>query len=391
MDLIIPTADRLKEVGEYYFSKKLEEVRKLRASGADVINLGIGSPDLMPSKTTIKAATESLLRPESHGYPTSRATPELRLSIAKWYRELYSVNLDKDDNILPLLGSKEGIMFISMAFLNPGDGVLIPNPGYPPYGNVAKLVGARPVYYDLKEDKSWQPNFEELEKKAQGVKLMWVNYPNMPTGERSTPDLFQKLIAFAKRNKILVCNDNPYSLILNPEPLSLLKFDSNLEVALEMNSWSKAFNMPGWRAGMVLGSKPAIDAILQVKSNVDSGMFVPIQAGATEALLNSQEWHRERNETYLARRKIVFAIFDHLGFQYNADQVGLFVWAKAPSAINDLAKYLDRILYEAHVFLVPGFIFGTNGAAFARSSLCQPVEILNKALQRIQAKVWTQT
>jgi LL-diaminopimelate aminotransferase len=384
MDLIIPLANRLNDVGEYYFSKKLEEVRKLKA-----INLGIGSPDLSPSEDTLTSAANAIYDPAKHGYPTSRATIELRTAMAKWYEQIYKVTLNADENILPLLGSKEGIMFISLAFLNPGDGVLIPNPGYPPYGNVAKLIGAKPIYYDLKEENSWQPDFQELQKKVLGVKLMWVNYPNMPTGQRASPELFEKLIAFAKKNKILICNDNPYSLILNERPLSILSFDKGFDCSLEMNSLSKAFNMPGWRVGMALGSKKVINAILQIKSNVDSGMFLPIQAGATQALLNSESWHQARNNIYLERREIVFRIFDYLGFEYNKNQVGLFVWARAPEKIKDLPAFLDRILKEAHVFIVPGFIFGTNGKNFARSSLCQPVEILNEALKRISKVNWS--
>jgi LL-diaminopimelate aminotransferase len=389
MDMIIPPASRLSEVGEYYFSKKLEEVRRLKDTGANVINLGIGSPDLSPSETTIAATVESLNSSTSHGYPTSRATPVLRNAIAKWYGDVYKVSLNPEENILPLLGSKEGIMFISMAFLNPGDGVLIPNPGYAPYGNVAKLIGARPVLYDLKEENSWEPDFEELQNKIKDVKLMWVNYPNMPTGQRAKSELFERLVQFGKKNNILICNDNPYSLVLNPAPLSILKFDPTFECCLEMNSLSKAFNMPGWRVGMALSRKSVINAILQVKSNVDSGMFLPIQAGAVAALSNSAKWHEARNNTYLDRREIVFAIFDHLGFRYKKDQVGLFVWAKAPENIKDLPAFLDKILYEAHVFIVPGFIFGTNGKSYARSSLCQPVDVLKDALNRISKMKWS--
>jgi aspartate/methionine/tyrosine aminotransferase len=321
----------------------------------------------------------------SHGYTTTRGSIDLRKAIVTWYEKTYGVKLAGLENVLPLLGSKEGIAYISLSFLNPGDGALIPNPGYPPYTNVTKLVGCRPLHYDLTEENNWLPDFEKIEKMdLTRVKLMWVNYPHMPTGTRASSELFEKLVRFARSKKILLINDNPYSLVLNPNPLSLLSFDPKLECALELNSMSKAFNMPGWRVGMAIGSKSVIDTILQVKSNVDSGMFLPIQVGATEALANSTSWHDERNKIYKARQSLVFKIFDQLKFTYNKNQVGLFVWAKAPESVKDIKAFVDRILHEAHVFFVPGFIFGTNGEGFVRASICATEEKLEEVLERLK-------
>ena len=379
-------AERLKQVGEYYFSRKLEQVRKMRASGIDVINLGIGSPDLAPSSAAIEAARQSLLSEKSHGYASYRGTPELRQAMADWYQRTYQVKLDPATEVLPLLGSKEGILYLSLAYLNPGDRVLVPNPGYPAYSSVASLIGAKVIHYDLKEESGWYPDLDDLEKSdLSGCKLMWVNYPHMPTGKSATGELFERLMEFGKRRGILICNDNPYGLVLNRDaPLSLLNRDPALETCLELNSLSKSFNMAGWRVGMILGNAAVIDAVLQVKSNVDSGMFLPVQAAAISALGTSLSWHEERNQVYRERREVVWRIFDRLGFSYDRSQVGLFVWAKAPSEVPDVEAFVDDLLERLHIFLTPGFIFGTNGAGYARASLCAPVEILKEAHGRLE-------
>jgi len=380
-------ADRLGEIDEYYFSKKLDEVRKLKAQGIDVINLGIGSPDLAPSKNTMDAAIKAIQNEKNHGYAPYRSSPELRKALSSWYQKLYDVRLDSESEILPLLGSKEGILYASLAFVNPGEKILIPDPGYPAYTSVTRLIGAQVETYDLLSENDWLPDFRQLEKKdLKNCKMMWVNYPHMPTGRRADKKTFLDLIDFASSRNILLCHDNPYSLVLNQEkPLSILQFDPKMETCIEFNSFSKAFNMAGWRVGMAAGHQKVINAILQVKSNVDSGMFAGIQAGAIAALDNSETWHKERNEIYQERRQIVFQIFDTLNFKYDPKQVGLFVWAKAPDSVSDLGVFVDQLLYEAKVFLVPGFIFGSNGKRFARSSLCATAENLKEALSRVKA------
>jgi LL-diaminopimelate aminotransferase len=381
------TAERLQNTDEYYFSKKLDEVRKLKSQGIDVINLGIGSPDLVPSRQTMDAAVKAIQSDKGHGYAPYRSSPELRQALAAWYKRLYNVTLEPNSEILPLLGSKEGILYTALAFVNPGEKILIPNPGYPAYTSVTKLIGAQVETYDLLNENDWLPDFNELEKKdLKNCKIMWVNYPHMPTGRRAEKKTFLDLIEFAKSRGILLCHDNPYGLVLNEEkPMSILQFDPKMETCVEFNSFSKAFNMAGWRVGMAAGHKDVIDAILTVKSNVDSGMFTAIQAGAMAALENPESWHEERNNIYQERRKIVFKIFDALGFKYDPKQVGLFVWAKAPESVSEIGSFIDQLLYEARVFLVPGFVFGSNGKRFARSSLCAPVETLNEALSRVKA------
>ncbi len=386
--MIIPGADRLKDVSEYYFSRKLEQIRQMNLHGEHVINLGIGSPDLPPSSATIDAAVQALHNPHGHGYATHRGTPELRLAITRFYDEVYGVDLNADSEVLPLLGSKEGILYLSLAFLNPNDEVLVPNPGYAAYAAITKMVGAKVRYFDLDESKAWWPNLEELEKSdLNRVKMMWVNYPNMPTGARASRSLFEQLIAFGKRHSILICHDNPYSLVLNTEkPLSLLDFDLDRSTAIELNSFSKSFNMAGWRVGMLLGPKQAIDMTLQMKSNVDSGMFLTIQSASTRALANPLSWHRERNETYAARRAQVFEIFEALEFSIDPNQVGLFVWAKAPDRISSVEGRLDEILSDHKVFLTPGFIFGSRGERYARASLCADTQALSEALARVSRR-----
>jgi LL-diaminopimelate aminotransferase len=384
--MIISPADRLRQVGEYYFSKKLEAIAKMRASGIDVISLGIGSPDLTPSPSSIDAASRALHQEKNHGYASYRSSLELRKAMAEFYRGTYSVELDPETQILPLLGSKEGILYISMAFLNPGDKVLVPNPGYPAYSSVASLVGAQVIHYDLTEENGWLPDLAALEAQdLTGCKIMWVNYPHMPTGKSASSELFARLIEFGKKKKILICNDNPYSLVLNREaPLSILRADPAMEGCLELNSLSKSFNMAGWRVGMLLGSQAVVNSVLQVKSNVDSGMFLPVQAGAAEALKNPESWHQARNEVYRERRELVWRIFDQLGFRYDREQVGMFVWAKAPDSIPDVEVFVDHVLDTVQVFLIPGFIFGSNGKRYARASLCAPQKQLAEALKRVE-------
>ena len=384
--MIVSPADRLKNVGEYYFSQKLEAIRKMRERGLDVISLGIGSPDLAPPPEAVAAATAAIADEKNHGYASYRSTPELRKSMSAWYQSTYGVAVDAETEILPLLGSKEGILYLSMALLNPGDGVLLPNPGYPAYSSVASLLGAKAHVYDLTEKSGWLPDLDLLEKQdLKGVKLMWVNYPHMPTGKVAERTFFDRLVKFAAKHRILVCNDNPYGLVLNTTPpMSLLSTDPEKKYTAELNSFSKSFNMAGWRVGMFLGAKELVDCVLQVKSNVDSGMFLAVQAGAAAAMKTSPKWHEARNAVYRERREIVWKIFDRLGFKYEKDQVGLFVWAKAPDAVKDVAQFLDRILEEANVFLTPGMIFGSNGLRYARASLCAPSGRLKEALQRIE-------
>jgi hypothetical protein len=384
--MILSAASRLDSIHEYYFSKKLEQVRQMNLQGREVINLGIGSPDLPPSEATILAATEFLKKPTSHGYASYRGVPELREALAQWYQRTFAVELNPAKEVLPLLGSKEGLFYISMAFLNPGDQVLVPNPGYPAYSAVTKLAGAEEVFYDLTEAQHWLPDFAALEKlDLKKVKLMWVNYPNMPTGTPGGKDLFKNLVEFGRRHRILICHDNPYGLVLNKTtPRSLLQADPKFEVSLELNSFSKAFNMAGWRVGMLMASGDVIDTVLRVKSNVDSGMFLPVQQAAIVALKNSAEWHEERNKIYQRRQVLAYQIFSELGFQAQPQQEGLFVWAQAPSSVKNVEARVDEILDKAAVFLTPGFIFGSNGERYARCSLCLPESQFVTALERLK-------
>jgi len=379
-------AERLAQIEEYYFSKKLQEIQQMNLDGCDVINLGIGNPDLAPPNNVQKIAAEVILKDNSHGYASYKSIPELRSALSSWYESTYDVKLNPENEILPLLGSKEGIFYLSMAMLNPGDQVLIPNPGYPAYASVARLLGAEILYYELTEQNHWCPDLESLKKlDLSRCKLMWVNYPHMPTGQVVGPDFFHKLIDFAKEKKIIICNDNPYSLILNESaPLSLLKVDIKKEVSIELNSLSKSFNMAGWRVGAILGPKEVIDAVLRVKSNVDSGMFLPVQFGAIEALRTDEDWHKNRNQIYKRRRQIIWDIFDLLNFTYDKNQVGLFVWARAPDHIKEVASFLDTVLKKSYVFITPGMIFGTGGLRYARLSLCANEETLLKAKTRLE-------
>lgn len=380
---MITTAQRLQTVQEYYFSRKLREVNQLISEGKPVINMGIGSPDAAPHPTVISAIQSSMFDAKAHEYQSYQGLPEMRKGFADFYKNQFNVNLDFNSEILPLMGSKEGIMHISLAFLNEGDEVLIPNPGYPTYASVTELVQAKPIYYDLKEINHWQPDFEQLEQlDLSKVKLMWVGYPHMPTGANATFELYEQLIAFGKKHSILIVNDNPYSFVLNDNPLSILQVDGAKDVALELNSLSKTFNMAGWRVGMVCGKKELIDSVLKVKSNMDSGMFYGIQKGAIAALKLGKEWFESQNEMYNKRRNLMFQLAEKLGCTYDSTSVGLFVWAKLPNGISS-EQFIDELLYEKHLFLTPGTIFGSNGEGYIRFSLCVKEEKIKEAIKRI--------
>ncbi|WP_299528344.1 aminotransferase class I/II-fold pyridoxal phosphate-dependent enzyme [uncultured Lutibacter sp.] len=381
---MIQKADRLNDVKEYYFSKKLREVAALKKEGKPVINIAIGSPDLKPAPSVIAALNSAAQLDGAHGYQSYQGIPELREGFSNFYKVNYNVSLNPANEVLPLMGSKEGIMHISMAFLNKGDKVLIPNPGYPTYLSVTKLVEAEPVFYNLTEATNWLPNFDEIEKEnLENVKIMWVNYPHMPTGAAASKEDFKQLIAFAKKHNILIVNDNPYSFILNENPISILAVEGAKEVAIELNSLSKTFSMAGWRVGMVVGDAEILKAILQVKSNMDSGMFLGIQKGAVEALKLSKSWFEEQNEIYKKRRAIVWKIFDALGCTYDATIGGLFVWAKLPKEKKS-EEFTDLLLYEKDVFITPGTIFGSNGEGYIRASLCVSSVIFEEVLTRLK-------
>lgn len=382
---MIKTANRIANVEEYYFSKKLAEVRGLDTPELRVINLGIGSPDQAPANNAIDALIASAKNPANHGYQNYKGIPAFRNAIADFYKSTYNTTLNPETMILPLMGSKEGIMHIAMAFVNEGDEVLIPNPGYPTYSSVANLVGAKLRPYELKEDANWEIDIEALKKSdLSKVKIMWVNFPHMPTGRRATHAELKALVDLAREHQFLIVNDNPYSLILNDKPMSILSIEGAEEVALELNSLSKSHNMAGWRLGWVAGKREFIDAVLKVKSNMDSGMFLGLQHAATEALKSGAEWFTALNEVYAERKQAAEKILDVLGCTYSTDQSGLFVWAKAPAGIADVEKWIDEILYGTKVFITPGFIFGEAGRRYIRISLCCTVEMLQQALKRIE-------
>ncbi len=386
MKQIVP-AQRLNTVNEYYFSKKLKEVAEMNAAGKNVISLGVGSPDLPPSKEAIDVFCTEVQKPDVHGYQPYVGIPELRKAFAGWYKQWYGVDLNPDKEIQPLIGSKEGILHISLAFLNPGDKVLVPNPGYPTYTSVSNLVGAEIIAYDLDENNSWQPDFDALEKMdLSGVKLMWTNYPNMPTGAPATVELYQKLVDFGKHNGIVICNDNPYSFILNDKPLSILSIEGAKDICIELNSMSKSHNMPGWRMAMLASNAQFIEWILKVKSNIDSGQFKPMMLAAVKALQAAPEFHREMNNIYRKRRIIAEKIMEELSCTFDPKQSGLFLWGKIPAGYSGSEALADKILYEANVFLTPGFIFGSNGERYIRISLCCKEELLQEALKRIKKK-----
>ena len=385
MRTIVP-ADRLNTVSEYYFSKKLREVAEMNAMGKKVISLGVGSPDLPPSEETTKALCESVIKKDVHGYQPHVGIAELRKAFADWYKRTYNVNLDFANEIQPLIGSKEGILHISLAFLNPGDGVLVPNPGYPTYSSVSKLVGANIVSYDLDENNNWQPDFDALEKlDLSNVKLMWINYPNMPTGANATIELFEKIVAFGKKHGIIIAHDNPYSLILNEKPLSILQVEEAKDICIELNSMSKSHNMPGWRIGTLAANAQFIQWVLKVLTNIESGILKPIQLAAIAALNNSDEWHKENNiRLYANRRQYAEAIMKELGCTFDKKQSGMFLWGKIPAEYKSSEELADKILYEANVFLTPGFIFGNKGEGYIRISLCCNEDLLKEALERIK-------
>lgn len=381
----IRPAERLNNVSEYYFSKKLKELAEMNAAGKNVISLGIGSPDLPPSAETINALASDAALPNAHGYQPFQGIPELRKAYAAWYQRWYGVTLDPDKEIQSLIGSKEGILHISMAFLNPGDGVLVPNPGYPTYTSVSNLVQAKIYQYDLVETKGWHPDFNALEAMdLSNVKLMWVNYPNMPTGGRATKELFEKLVDFGKRHDIVICNDNPYSFILSKEYLSILSIPGSKDICIELNSLSKSHNMPGWRMGMLATNAKFLQWVVKVKSNVDSGQFRPMQFAAVEALKADEKWYAGMNEIYSRRRKIAEEIMKMLGCTWDPKQSGMFLWGRIPEKYSGAGELADKILYEANVFITPGFIFGSNGQRYIRLSLCCTEKNLTEALERIK-------
>lgn len=381
----ISPADRVSSVQEYYFSKKLKEVAEMNAAGMNVISLGIGSPDLPPSESAIQALCKDAAQTDAHGYQPYIGIQPLREGFAQWYKTWYNVDLDPKTEIQPLIGSKEGILHISMAFLNPGDGVLVPNPGYPTYSSVSKLLGARLNYYELKEESGWQPDFEALEQMdLSGVKLMWTNYPNMPTGANATMELYEKLINFGRRHNIIICNDNPYSFILNDHPMSILNVPGAKEICIELNSMSKAHNMPGWRMGMLASNAQFVQWILKVKSNIDSGQFRPMQKAAIEALKTTKEWYDHMNTVYRSRRDLAGQIMEALKCTYDPNQVGMFLWGRVPDSAKNGEAIANKALYEAHVFITPGFIFGSKGERYIRLSLCCKNETLEEALKRIK-------
>lgn len=384
MIMKVTTSKRLDGIGEYYFSQKLREIDELNKQGKNIINLGIGSPDLPPHPDVVKVLAEEAAKPNTHAYQNYKGSPVLRKAIAGWYEKWYEVSLDPDTEILPLIGSKEGIMHICMTYLDEGDQALIPNPGYPTYSSAVKLAGGTAVPYELKEENGWAPDFDALEKTdLSKVKLLWVNYPHMPTGQAPAKALFEKIIAFGKKHHILVCHDNPYSFILNKKPESLLCMDGAKDIVIELNSLSKSQNMAGWRVGMLCAAKERIDEIIRFKSNMDSGMFLPVQLAAAKALSLGQEWYDHINSIYAERREKVFELLSLLKCGFSKTQVGMFVWAKIPSTYKDGYALSDEVLYNSNVFITPGGIFGSAGDQYIRVSLCGSVERFEEAKTRI--------
>ncbi|CAL2095295.1 pyridoxal phosphate-dependent aminotransferase [Tenacibaculum sp. 190524A02b] len=379
---MITFANRLQTVQEYYFSKKLKEVRALANEGKPIINMGIGSPDLQPPKSVIEAIQNSLTDSGAHKYQSYQGLPEFRNAVAAFYKSKYNVTVNPDSEVLPLMGSKEGIMHISLAFLNEGDNVLIPNPGYPTYSSVTNLVGANPIYYNLDDKNNWQPNFDELEQlDLSKVKLMWVNYPHMPTGTKAVKETYEKLISFGKKHHIVIVNDNPYSFILNEEPLSILQVEGAKNIALELNSLSKSFNMAGWRVGKLIGSSNFLNEVLKVKTQMDSGMFYGIQKGAIEALELDNQWFVEQNKIYKTRQELIFNLADILNCSYDKNATGMFVWAKLPKG-QESEKVVDNLLYNKNIFVAPGTIFGSQGEGYIRFSLCVSEKQIKEAITR---------
>ena len=388
---MIQPAERLNLVQEYYFSRKLKEVAQLNAEGKDIISLAIGSPDMPPSEQTIEKLCEVARRPDAHGYQPTQGTPELRQAMAGFYKRWYDVELDAKSEVLPLIGSKEGILHVTLAFCNPGDGVLVPNPGYPTYTSLSKILGTSIINYDLREDNGWQPDFDQLEdivSRQGNIKLLWTNYPNMPTGGRARRETYERLVRFAQDHGIVVVNDNPYSFILSHDHLSILQVPGAKECCIEFNSMSKSHNMPGWRVGLCASNAQFIQWILKVQSNIESGTFRGIQLAAAAAYQNSDEWHREANiERYQRRRKYAEQIMDVLGCTYDPQQVGMFLWGRIPDSYANVEDLTERILHEARVFITPGFIFGSNGERYIRISLCAKEEKIQQALERIKQTI----
>ena len=388
--MMIQPAERLSLVSEYYFSRKLKEVARLNAEGRDIISLAIGSPDMPPSEQTIDKLCEVARQPSAHGYQPTQGTPELRRAMSGFYKRFYDVDVDPDRELLPLIGSKEGILHVTLAFVNPGDEVLVPNPGYPTYTSLSRILGAKVINYNLRDDNGWQPDFDELEElvtqKTANCRLLWVNYPNMPTGAPARMETYERLVDFARRHQIVVVNDNPYSFILNSKrPLSILQVPGAKDCCIELNSMSKSHNMPGWRVGLCATNAEFIQWILKVQSNIESGTFRGIQLAAAEAYNNSDEWHRQANvETYARRRHYAEQIMDVLGCTYDPGQVGMFLWGRIPDIYNNVEELTERVLHEARVFITPGFIFGSNGERYIRISLCAKEEKIQVALDRIR-------
>lgn len=378
-------ADRVQNIQEYYFSRKLAEVARLNDEGLDIISLGVGGPDRPPHPEVIETLCHEASRPDTHGYQMTKGTPSLREAYARFYAEKYGVTLNPDTEIQPLIGSKEGILTISLAFLNPGDGVLVPNPGYPTYTSASKLVDAEVYYYDLKPERGWHPDFEALEKlPLERIKLMWANYPHMPTGTPATEELHRNLIEFGRKHDIVIVHDNPYSFILNPEPRSIMQIEGAKDIAIEMNSLSKSHNMPGWRMAMTCSNADFISWIVNVKSNIDSGQYLPMMRAAEKALSLGQDWIYSVNAIYAKRRKIAEEIMSALHCEFDSGQLGLFLWGRIPDEIEDVELLCDKILYTARVFVTPGFIFGSNGNRYLRISLCADEEKLKEALRRVE-------
>ena len=389
---MIKPAERLSTVNEYYFSRKGKEIAAMNAKGMDIISLAIGSPDMPPSEETVETLCREARKADAHGYQPTTGIPQLRQAMADFYRRWYGVELDPAKEIQPLIGSKEGILHVTLAFVNPGDAVLVPNPGYPTYTSLSNLLGARIVNYDLVEDNGWQPDFDQLEgMDLTGVKLMWTNYPNMPTGGRAQRETYERLVHFAREHDIIVVNDNPYSFILNEgEKLSILQIPGAKDHCIEFNSMSKSHNMPGWRVGMLATNSEFISWILKVKSNIDSGTFRALQLAAAQAYANTEQWHTEANiATYARRRAMAQEIMDTLHCSYDPNQVGMFLWGRIPDSYDDVEELTERVLHEARVFITPGFIFGSNGKRFIRISLCAKDEKFREAVERIKALEWT--
>lgn len=389
---MIKPAERLSTVNEYYFSRKGKEIAAMNAKGMDIISLAIGSPDMPPSEETVETLCREARKADAHGYQPTTGIPQLRQAMADFYRRWYGVELDPAKEIQPLIGSKEGILHVTLAFANPGDAVLVPNPGYPTYTSLSNLLGARIVNYDLVEANGWQPDFNQLEgMDLTGVKLMWTNYPNMPTGGRAQRETYERLVRFAREHDIIVVNDNPYSFILNEgEKLSILQIPGAKDHCIEFNSMSKSHNMPGWRVGMLATNSEFISWILKVKSNIDSGTFRALQLAAAQAYANTEQWHTEANiATYARRRAMAQEIMDTLHCSYDPNQVGMFLWGRIPDSYDDVEELTERVLHEARVFITPGFIFGSNGKRFIRISLCAKDEKFREAVERIKALEWT--